>query len=358
MKTKKLLNQEFGFNPDAFNGRGYWYIIGKNGGMGRPASRKESQQLGHVLKSEIEPTSPKVYDEQDSKLKVKKEKVDYGPSREGVSGYATARKVGKTKLGDLIADRVLRGQGGFKALGGAISDKFKAKTTRIKEKFDPLNIARMLTGSGGAAILGSALGRKKEDIEYFTGRRAEKGKRKKKGSAEPMVTTIGGARITPIQKEDTVADVAAKLYGLFKNHFEQLKLQSELDKNHLEEVEAQRKRRHEELLKAIRGKGEKRGKQTTAMKQAEEGKSFVDQLMDAFGMGSNMLTILRSIGPLLLNPVTLGILGLVAVGGLLFFAATFAGRPRSTDLHIYRSTYLQIYRRGGTVPTPQPVDTL
>jgi len=264
MKTKKLLNQEFGFNPDAFNGKGYWYVIGKNGGLGRAASRKEAQQLGTVLKSEIEPKSPQVYDEKNTKVKVKK---DFSPGGEGESRYATARKVGKTKLGDLIADRVLKGQGGFKALGGAISDKFKAKATRFKEKFDPLNIARMLTGTGGAAMLGSALGRKKEDIEYFTGRKAPS-KGKKRGSAEPMVTTISGGKIKPIQKEDSVADVASKLYGLFKNYFEEQKTQRELENNKLESYDRQRQRRHIELLAAIKGKGEKKGKTATTRKES------------------------------------------------------------------------------------------
>jgi hypothetical protein len=267
MKTKKLLNQEFGFNPDAFNGKGYWYVIGKNGGLGRAASRKEAQQLGTVLKSEIEPKSPQVYDEKNTKVKIKKEKIDYGPEREDESRYATARKVGKTKLGALIADRVLKGQGGFKALGGAISDKFKAKATRFKEKFDPLNIARMLTGTGGAAMLGSALGRKKEDIEYFTGRKAPS-KGKKRGSAEPMVTTVSGGRIKPIQKEDSVADVASKLYGLFKNYFEQQKTQDELKNNKHEAYERQREKRHKELLEAIRGKGGKKGKTATTQKES------------------------------------------------------------------------------------------
>lgn len=269
MKTKKLLNQEFGFNPDAFNGKGYWYVIGKNGGMGRAASRKEAQQLGTVLKSEVEPKSAQVYDEDERKAKVKK---NYAPGREGVSRYETANKVGKTKLGDLIADRVLKGQGGFKALGGAVSDKFKARATRFKEKFDPLNIARMLTGSGGAAMLGSALGRKKEDIEYFTGRKAQRGERgkgKKKETADPMVTTISGAKIKPVQKEDSVADVASKLYGLFKNYFEKQQTQKELENNKLEGYERQRVRRHLELLAAIKGKGDKRGKNTAGKQDGE-----------------------------------------------------------------------------------------
>lgn len=87
--------------------------------------------------------------------------------------YYDAAKVRKTGLGNLMADKLVSGQGIGASIGGAITQKFKAKLKGIKEKFDPLNIAKFLFfGSKlGTTLFGKATGRSQEDINYFTGRK-------------------------------------------------------------------------------------------------------------------------------------------------------------------------------------------
>jgi hypothetical protein len=269
MITKKLKNEIFAWNPDAFDGKGYWYVLGTKGGLGRAASKKEATFLGKPAIDTVNPVSVKVYDENNPNVKVKKQGEDQEEEDldEGLHRFEKAKQTRKTKLGDLIADKILAGQTGGKAIKGAVTDKFKATVSGIKEKFDPLNIAKKLTGSGGAALLGSAMGRSKEDIEYFSGRKGqgqEAKKKGKKGTAEPMVTTISGAKLKPVQSQDSVANVAAKLYGLFKTHFDEVKLKGELAKNKEEEQESERERRHKELINAIKGRGKGTEKPTAS----------------------------------------------------------------------------------------------
>ena len=43
--TKKINEQIFAWDPTAF-GKGYWYVLGKKGGLGRAASKVEAKELG------------------------------------------------------------------------------------------------------------------------------------------------------------------------------------------------------------------------------------------------------------------------------------------------------------------------
>ena len=45
MITKQLGKITFAWEPSAFKGRGYWFVFGKNGGLGRAASKKEANVL-------------------------------------------------------------------------------------------------------------------------------------------------------------------------------------------------------------------------------------------------------------------------------------------------------------------------
>ena len=78
----------------------------------------------------------------------------------------------------------------FKSLKNSIDKKLKAKAKGIKETFDILNIAKVLTGGSsiGPAIVGRMLGRSKEDIEYFTGR------------LKPIAVKHG-QKVTPVPKD-------------------------------------------------------------------------------------------------------------------------------------------------------------
>ena len=70
-----------------------------------------------------------------------------------------------------LTDKLSEGQGLGSAIKSTISDKSKARSMGLKEKFDPLNIAKFMTGGSkfAPALLGSMTGRTKQDIQYFAG---------------------------------------------------------------------------------------------------------------------------------------------------------------------------------------------
>lgn len=90
--------------------------------------------------------------------------------------YQQASDVRKKGLISSITDKLVSGQGIRSSVGGALSERTQATVKGFKEKFDVLNIAKTLTGGSkfAPALLGRMLGRKKSDIEYFTGSKSKK----------------------------------------------------------------------------------------------------------------------------------------------------------------------------------------
>ena len=87
--------------------------------------------------------------------------------------YYEAAKIRKKGFADLMTDKLTSGQGVFSSARSALSDRSKARSLGFKEKFNLLNIAKVLTGGSNLApaILGRLLGRKTSDIRYFTGKK-------------------------------------------------------------------------------------------------------------------------------------------------------------------------------------------
>ena len=87
--------------------------------------------------------------------------------------YYEAAKIRKKGFADLMTDKLTSGQGVFSSARSALSDRSKARSMGLKEKFDPLNIAKVLTGGSNLApaMLGRLLGRKSSDINYFAGKK-------------------------------------------------------------------------------------------------------------------------------------------------------------------------------------------
>lgn len=90
--------------------------------------------------------------------------------------YYEAARIRKRGLGDLFADKISSGQGIGQAVRGTVSAKFGAMVKGVKEKFDPLAMARfMFFGNKTAtSLFGKAIGAKKEDIDYFIGKKEQK----------------------------------------------------------------------------------------------------------------------------------------------------------------------------------------
>jgi hypothetical protein len=166
--------------------------------------------------------------------------------------YQQAKRLREQSLSSVFADQLIMGEGYTSGLAKTISLKTKARITGIKQKFDPLNIAKFLTGGSrlGPAILGKILGRSRKDIEFFTGR------------ARPVTSRAPKIGALP-QGEDTTGMTAVLndvLAFLQKSHEDDMILREK--ENNLREGQMhEEEKRHKELLKAL---GVKNGKSPTA----------------------------------------------------------------------------------------------
>jgi len=163
--------------------------------------------------------------------------------------YRQARRTGQISLTDLIARNIAEG-GGFGSVGKAVSQKFAAKRTRIREAFDPLNIASMMVGRTklGTAILGRMMGRSADDIQYF----ARKGAGRE-AAYDPFFARVGSGSLQPVKQNEGMGDTFAKLYNLIKKNIDDETKRREIEKNFREEQSLEDERRFNELLAAITG---------------------------------------------------------------------------------------------------------
>jgi hypothetical protein len=198
--------------------------------------------------------------------------------------YQTAKDIRGKSFGDLMTDKLLKDRGIGASLGATISEKTKAKMTGIKETFDPLNLARVMTGGSslGPSILGKILGRKKEDVKFFAGRT-----RKRRGTAE---------KLGPVESNGDFVTVLYNIEGLLRSSIEEDKLQREKENQFAEEKESERLRRHKQLIEAITGKKYTPTTATAEKIIQKEEKSFVQTILEAFGIGAGALNVLKAIG--------------------------------------------------------------
>lgn len=151
--------------------------------------------------------------------------------------YSAAKSIRGTKLSSLIADKIISGGSIGSSIKGALSDRMKAKAMGAKERYDPLNIAKKLTGGSSLApaLLGRMMGRSKEDISYFAG----------KGTATALgheTGNIGGGSV----------DVLNRILAFLQKSHEIDTRTMEVKKNFQEETMNEDERRHQEFLKALK----------------------------------------------------------------------------------------------------------
>jgi GH24 family phage-related lysozyme (muramidase) len=143
-----------------------------------------------------------------------------------------------------------------KPLKQTISENFKAKVVGIKEKFNPLNIAKSLVGKTGASLLGKTFGANKDTMKYFLGDKKSSmslSSGGKIGSIDTaFYTTVTSGQREGLRKGNSVADVAGKLFNLVKTHNEKNKLNYELEKNFEQELHEEEERRHKQLIEQIK----------------------------------------------------------------------------------------------------------
>ena len=204
------------------------------------------------------------------------------------SSYQAAALARKRGLLGNITDSLILGNGSVAGgIGRGISNTFKAKVAGIKEKFDPLNIARKLTGNVGAAILGRATGRSREDIENFAGRQPRNRNTPAQQYArtgpdlgeltKALYTKVSEGQRPKLRSGDSVSNVLGKVYNLFLINSKADSDARDEDKQRKIEDNELREKQHKEILKALTGSG-----MATPVKvvKKEEGKSFLDMIGD------------------------------------------------------------------------------
>jgi hypothetical protein len=193
--------------------------------------------------------------------------------------YQRAKILRGRSLKDLITDRTLAGQGFGKSISSSIKDKTKAKLTGLKEKFDPMNISRMVGGRLGAYAYGKLAGRSEEDMAYFAGTR-----RRSTITSEalgitpvkndPLISKVSDGENRPVRKGEGISTIMARIFNLLKRRILEEKKENQIAKNFEEEQEAEKQRRHEELLDALKNLG------GGTASEEKKGKSFLERIIE------------------------------------------------------------------------------
>jgi len=194
--------------------------------------------------------------------------------------YRQAQRIRQRSLSDVIAANLVAGESTLGAVGKAISQKTAARFTRIKEKFDPLNIVKFMTGGSklAPALLGRMLGRSQRDIEYFA------------GTARILSKRSTASRLHGLHDEGSNLDILTSMYAFMKKTQENEMRRFELKRNYEEENKLEDEKRHKELLKALGGEtivGTSSKKRT--------GKGFFESLFDFFSDLKPMLDFFKDL---------------------------------------------------------------
>jgi len=90
--------------------------------------------------------------------------------------YQEAAIIRKKSFAELMTQKLMEGEGVLSSFKGTRQQRSLARKLARKEKFDILNIANFLTRGNRTltSIVGKALGRSSEDIDYFTGKKLQK----------------------------------------------------------------------------------------------------------------------------------------------------------------------------------------
>ncbi len=186
--------------------------------------------------------------------------------------YRVASNIRGKSLSSLITDKITSGGSIGSSIRSSISDKLKAKGTGIKEKFDPMNIARAMTGGSrlAPAILGRLTGRSQADINYFAGD-------KRKGGSYTQIPT---AMSTPGEGlGGSAVEVLNRMLSFMQKSREDDLEKKETAKAFQEEQRVEDQRRHKEFLDVLKEYTSLSGGTTTLVKK-EEGDGLLSGLMN------------------------------------------------------------------------------
>lgn len=187
--------------------------------------------------------------------------------------YKRAKGIRSGSLSDMILDKMASGAGVTSSVAKSISTKMSASATGIKEKFDPLNMVRFVTGGSKLAtgIFGKLTGRSQRDIDYFTGRKRTASRMSRtRFSDSPASEGFNGASSV----------LLTQIYDfMVKSHDEDKKIR-EIQNSFQEEKENEAGRRHKEFIKVL--KKYVAQKEPTIIKEREVGdKGIMSTIMEA-----------------------------------------------------------------------------
>jgi hypothetical protein len=350
--TERIKNEIYVWKPDAMSGKGAWYVLGTKGGLVRAAGVAESKRLNNILKTKEKnkKNKEKATEKENEKKQTENQNVSgktddsndlpetkpkeffkdntdkYTEKNKNRSiAYRNAARTRGFGITSLIAKHLSSGESFGSSVKGAIGDKFKARMTGFKEKFDPINIGKAIGGNLGAAIMGRVTGRSTQDMNYFTGLRA-----KQKGETatlqqrieptlqadtknkDPMHSKVSDNSKARVKKGDSLADVLTKLYNLIKRISEDDVKRLELEKNTLQEKDAEKLKFLQNLANLLGNTDGKKDSKST--KEEEESKSTMMGFIGAFGTGAR--AILGRLAGFLLGPFGIALLGVASFAAL------------------------------------------
>jgi hypothetical protein len=222
-------------------------------------------------------------------------------------GYQEAANIRKTGLSNLIANRLVEGEGIGSSFTKSISERTKANVIGLKQKVDYLNIAKKMFGGSNLApaLLGRLTGRNADSIRFFAG----------KGTAKPVgdkATKIQGAN--QMEQVEAMQETLDNIYGFLKDSNDEYEQKKTEEEGKLEEKEMERKRRHDDLLKLLGYKPET-PTATKVTEPNEDDGSFLSKFLRMLGITSDTWKTLKVALGVLAGPVG----GLMAMAG--FYAA-------------------------------------
>jgi hypothetical protein len=237
-------------------------------------------------------------------------------------GFQEAKDIRNKSFSNRMASKLVGGEKVTSALGNTIREGTKAKMMGIKEKFHPMNIARAMTGNLGAAIVGKMTGASQENMEYFTG------KSKSGGEGDTA------SKLSKMESDNSSLDLLMKIYTLMSESHKTEILAKEEENNKAEGRELQKKRRHEELIAAIKGATGNVPTATIVKEKEDSGGIFgglIDFIKKTIGDAigwilemkdflktlfnvKGLFSILSSLGGLVASPLGVGLIAAVVAG--------------------------------------------
>ena len=174
--------------------------------------------------------------------------------------YQDAARTRKKSFISMITEKLVEGNSIGSSIKATVSEKSAARAKGFKEKIDPMNIIKFMTGGSkfAAALYGSARGRSKEDMKYFTGTPR---------SAKEMGAS--STRIDSLETGNEMVSLLMKIYEFMRDTNEEDKTRKQREANFKEEIEYERGLRHKALLEALSGL--RPGKTVTATKEKDDG---------------------------------------------------------------------------------------